>query len=78
MGYSRNPRAALLIGGEIATQFDKGTLTLDQQIAKLQRGVEVPRVCHRAVMAYDSRVKELVVEKDGQVTLRLFEPHEAV
>jgi len=68
---------ALAEAREIATQFDKGTLTLDQQLGKLERGAELLRICHRAIEAFDGRIKELIVVKDGQPTLRLFEPEDA-
>jgi exodeoxyribonuclease VII small subunit len=56
---------------QLVEEMENGDLSLDQSLAKFEKGVELTKNCQKALKAAEQRVN-ILLEKHGENTLETF------
>lgn len=57
----------------IVQQLETGELTLEESLKLFQKGVELSKNCSKMLDEAEQKVKILIKEKDGEVTINEFQ-----
>ncbi|MGD8842567.1 MAG: exodeoxyribonuclease VII small subunit [Gammaproteobacteria bacterium] len=60
----------------LVEKMERGDLSLDESLQQFERGVQLTRSCQQALKDAEQKV-QVLLEKDGQITLEPFEDDES-
>jgi len=60
----------------LVEKMEQGDLSLDDSLRQFERGVQLTRSCQQALKDAEQKV-QVLLEKDGQITLEPFEDDES-
>jgi exodeoxyribonuclease VII small subunit len=60
----------------LVEKMERGDLSLDESLRQFERGVQLTRSCQQALKEAEQKV-QVLLEKDGQITLEPFEDDDA-
>ena len=60
----------------LVEKMERGDLSLDESLQQFERGVQLTRSCQQALKDAEQKV-QVLLEKDGQITLEPFEDDDA-
>jgi exodeoxyribonuclease VII small subunit len=60
----------------LVEKMERGDLSLDESLQQFERGIQLTRSCQQALKDAEQKV-QVLLEKDGQITLEPFEDDES-
>jgi len=59
----------------LVERMEEGELTLEESLKTYERGIELSRICQKALDDAEQRI-QILTEKEGKAETRPFQPHE--
>ncbi len=56
----------------LVERMEKGEISLEQSLQDFQRGIELTRICQKALQDAEQKV-QILMEKNGQITIENFD-----